>query len=256
MLIASDGLPTWSHFLWITLAMVGARTFGMSMNRIVDHQIDSRNPRTKQRHLPSGQLRIYEMGTMSISALGIFIICAWKLGPLCLYLAPVAAVYLTLYSYAKRFTWASSIGLGLALGIAPMGAWIGITNSVALTPFLLSASVAFWSTSFDIIYHIQDRDYYIQRGLHSMAQTFGERTSVKVAVLMDIGAISFLFLAGWSDDLSWPYYAGCFLAALVLVYKHISLNKIGASNIGPSFLRTNAYVSIAVLIGTLSAMLS
>ena len=89
-----------------------------------------------------------------------------------------------------------------------------------------------------------------------MAQTFGERISVKVAVLMDIGAISFLFLAGWSDDLSWPYYAGCFLAALVLVYKHIRLNKIGASNIGPSFLRTNAYVSIAVLIGTLSAMLS
>ena len=256
MLIASNGLPTWPHFFWITLAMVGARTFGMSMNRIVDHQIDLRNPRTKQRHLPSGQLKTYEMRIMSIVALGIFIISAWKLGPLCLYLAPVAAVYLTLYSYAKRFTWAASIGLGWALAIAPMGAWIGITNNFALTPFLISASVALWSASFDIIYHIQDQDYYIQKGLHSVAQRFGEVISVRVAVLMDIGAIFLLFIAGWSADLSWPYYPGCFLAALVLVYKHISLNKIGASNIGPVFLRTNSYVSIAVLIGTLSAVLS
>ena len=256
MLIASNGLPTWSQFLWITFAMVGARTFGMSMNRIVDHQIDLRNPRTKQRHLPSGQVRTSEMGSMSIVALGLFIICAWKLGPLSLYLAPVAAVYLILYSYAKRFTWASSIGLGWALAIAPMGAWIGVTNSFALTPFLLSASVALWSASFDVIYHIQDRDYYIQSGLHSMAERFGKAVSVKVAVLMDIGAIFLLLTAGGAADLSWPYYTGCFLAALVLAYKHLSLGKIGSSNIGPAFLRTNAYVSIAVLIGTLSAVLS
>ena len=166
MVLAADGLPTWHQFIWITIAMVTARTIGMSANRIIDHSIDSRNPRHSQRHLPSGKLQILDVMILNISSLIIFFVASAQLNKLALILAPVAAVYIIVYPYAKRFTWAASVILGWALAIAPSAAWIGVTGNLTWNPVLLSLSVALWASSFDILYHTQDKEFYSKDGTY------------------------------------------------------------------------------------------
>ena len=164
MVLAANGLPAWEKILWITVAMVSARTLGMSANRIIDRTIDAQNPRTAMRHLPAGLLRLSDMVALSLIAGVVFFIAAALLNPLALTLAPVAAAYLIFYPYTKRFTWAASFFLGWALAIAPSAAWIGVQGSLAWAPVVLSTSVALWAAGFDILYHAQDKQFYADRG--------------------------------------------------------------------------------------------
>ena len=172
MILAADGLPSLHQFLWITIAMVAARTVGMSANRIIDRDIDAKNPRASARHLPAGLLNVTEMVGLIIVSLSIFILAAAQLNTLALILAPVAAAYLIIYPFTKRFTWAANLLLGWALAIAPSAAWIAVQGSLSFEPVLLSLAVAFWAGSFDILYHTQDLSFHLREQLHSVAARF------------------------------------------------------------------------------------
>ena len=254
MLLAASGLPSWDKVFWITAAMVGARTFGMSANRILDRSIDALNPRTAGRHLPVGLLNVADVGVPATAALALLFVAAWQLNPLALALAPVAAAYLALYPLTKRFTWTANLLLGCALAMAPSAAWIGVTGSLDYAPVLLSAAVALWAGSFDIMYHTQDRDFYEQRGLHSVAQKFGVRAAFVWARALDGLALAALTGTGVVLGLAFPYYLGCLGAAALLVYKHTLVSADDMSRMGFAFFRINAYVSTLVLAATVAAL--
>ena len=257
---AARWYPTIHQFIWISVAMVGARTVGMSANRIIDRYIDAQNPRNASRHLPSGKLSVRDMTLLTLAALAIFIFAAYMLTdslskPLALILAPVAVAYLIFYPYTKRFTWASNLLLGWALAIAPSAAWIGITGSLTWQPVLLSLAVALWAGSFDILYHTQDYDFQKQAGLHSVASRFGIVGAFWWARVMDGLALVTLIALGIWLTVSWPYYIGIALAASFLIYKHRLVSPDDLSSLGMAFFRINAYVSTTMLIATHLAVL-
>ena len=252
--------PTIHQFIWISVAMVGARTVGMSANRIIDRYIDAQNPRNASRHLPSGKLSVRDMTLLTLAALAIFVFAAYMLTdslskPLALILAPVAVAYLIFYPYTKRFTWLSNLLLGWALAIAPSAAWIGITGSLTWQPVLLSLAVAIWAGSFDILYHTQDYEFQKQAGLHSVASRFGIVGAFWWARVMDGLALVALIALGIWLALSWPYYIGIALAAGFLIYKHRLVSPNDLSSLGMAFFRINAYVSITMFVATLLAVL-
>ena len=255
MVLAADGLPTWHQFTWITVAMVSARTVGMSANRIIDRHIDARNPRNADRHLPSGKLKVWEMIVMTLASLGVLFFAAAQLNSLALALAPVAAAYLIIYPYTKRFTWAANLLLGWALAIAPAAAWIGVTGRLTWEPVVLSLAVALWAGSFDTLYHIQDLEFYRRESLYSLAQRFGMAAAFRWAGVLDAMAVGCLLALGIWMELSWPYYVGWALAAGLLVYKYRLISPGDASRQGTAFFRINAYVSTTVFVGAIVAVL-
>lgn len=255
MILAADGLPALDKFVWISVAMVGARTVGMAANRIIDRYIDARNPRNASRHLPTGKLSVRDMTLLTLVALAVFVFAAAMLNPLALALSPVAVAYLIFYPYTKRFTWASNLLLGWALAIAPTAAWVGVTGSLAWQPVLLSLGVALWAGSFDILYHTQDYDFQKREGLHSVATRFGIIGAFRFARIMDGLALIALLALGLWMALNWPYYIGLALAAGFLIYKHRLVSPDDLSKLGMAFFRINAYVSTTMLAATLIALL-
>ena len=241
--------------IWITLAMVGARTFGMLMNRVIDRHIDAINPRTKDRDLPSGKMTANSILIIAIFALMLFICSAFMLNTLAFYLAPIVAVYMMVYSYTKRFTWLSSFFLGLVLAIAPSGAWIGINGSIGFEPIILSTAVALWATSFDILYHVQDVDFYSNNQLYSFSSRFGVGFSVRVARLLDFLAVLLLILLGIVASIGWIYYIGPIIVSYILFYKHRYISYHGVIKGGHIFFRLNPLVSLSVFFSILASLM-
>ena len=256
MVLAAEGLPTWSQFMWITVSMVSARTLGMAANRFVDRQIDARNPRTSGRHLPVGAIKSHEIVTLGVVSTIVFFFAASRLNNFALALSPVAAVYMMAYPYSKRITWAANLMLGWVLAIAPVGAWIGVKGSLDWGILLLSLAVACWASAFDILYHVQDHNFYVRESLHSVAQRFGVENAFWIARFLDIVAIISLVGAGLWMDLGSPYFVGCLIAAGVMAYKYFVVTPTDVSRMGGTFMRTNAYVSITMLISTLTATMA
>ena len=254
MTLAAGGFPGWPTFIWITVAMVSARTVGMSANRVIDRHIDAKNPRASGRHLPQGLLSAAEMVGLAIVSFGIFMFAAAMLNTLALALAPVAAAYLTLYPYTKRFTWAANLLLGWALAISPSAAWIGVTGSLSMEPVLISLAVAMWAGSFDIIYHTQDVEFHHANKLNSVAARFGVVNAFRIARSMDVMALVCLVSLGIWMSLAWPYFTGCAVAAGILVYKYALVSPADLSKMRVAFGRVNAYVSISMLTGTVWAV--
>ena len=255
MILAARGLPIWSQFIWISVAMVGARTVGMAANRIIDRHIDARSPSKSSRHLPSGLLKTSEMIVLTLLASVVFLFAAYQLNMLALILAPVAAAYLVFYPYTKRFTWSSNLLLGWALAISPSAAWIGVTGSLSWIPVLLSAAVAIWAGSFDILYHSQDFDFQRKEGLHSVASRFGVVAAFRWSKVMDVIAVCVLIAVGVLASLAWPFYIGVAAAAGLLIYRHSLISPEDTSRMGIAFMRVNAYVSTSVFIGTALALM-
>ena len=241
--------------IWITLAMVGARTFGMLMNRVIDRHIDAINPRTKDRDLPSGKMTANSILIIAIFALMLFICSAFMLNTLAFYLAPIVAVYMVIYSYTKRFTWLSSFFLGWVLAIAPSGAWIGINESLGFEPIILSVAVALWATSFDILYHVQDVDFYSNNQLYSFSSRFGVGFSVRVARLLDFLAVLLLILLGIVASIGWIYYIGPIIVSYILFYKHRYISYHGVIKGGHIFFRLNPLVSLSVFFSILASLM-
>ena len=254
MALAADGWPGWEKFIWITVAMVSARTVGMSANRVIDRHIDARNPRSADRHIPAGLLSAPEMTALALVAFAVFLFAAYSLNTLALILAPVAAAYLVFYPYTKRFTWTANLLLGWALAISPSAAWIGVTGSLTLEPVLLSLAVALWAGSFDIIYHTQDYEFQRENGLNSVASRFGVRNAFRIARSLDAAAVAALLALGVWMSLGLPFFVACAVAATILWYKYRLVSPDDMSRMGVAFGRINAYVSTTMLVGTLLAI--
>ena len=255
MILSIQKLPTIQTFLWITIAMITARTFGMAMNRIIDNQIDSKNPRTAERHIPKGLLSIKEVLVPTLASALIFFFASFQLNLVALILAPIALLYLSIYPYTKRFTWTANILLGWALAIAPSAAWIGVTGSYNIIPFLLSLAVAFWAGSFDILYHSQDIEFQSKNNLHSVAKKFGIKNAFLISKIMDVLSMMSLLTVGFILDLNYVYFFACLSATFLMIYKYMLISPDDLSKMGIAFLRINAFVSCSMLLGTLLAII-
>ncbi len=254
MVLAAEGWPGWHAFIWINVAMFGARTLAMSGNRVINAKEDAINPRTQSRHLPQGLLTPAEViGMMGVSA-GIFFVAAYQLNTLALILAPVAAAYVVLYSYAKYVTWACNLMLGWALAIAPAGAWIGVTGRLDPEAVLLSFAVAMWAGGFDIIYGCTDYDFDRSQGIKSVPVKFGIAGALRLVRVMHLlSAASLLALGIWMG-LGPLYYVGWAVAVALLVYENSLVKPNDLSRVGVAFFRVNSYISVQLLAFTILAI--
>ncbi len=230
--------------LWIVVAMVGARSAAMGFNRILDADIDARNPRTRMRHLPAGLLSTgFAWGFVAVSVV-VFLLAARALNPLCLKLAPAAMAVLFFYSFTKRFTTFSHLILGLSLGIAPAAAWIAVAGSLDPRILWLSAAVTFWTAGFDIIYACQDYEFDQREGLFSLPRRFGISGALWIARFFHVIMIACLIALAVTFELGWLSLVGIGAIILLLAYEH-SLVKAGdLSRVDAAFFTVNGYVSV------------
>ncbi|ABO50711.1 4-hydroxybenzoate octaprenyltransferase [Desulforamulus reducens MI-1] len=237
-------IPSLHNILWITLAMVGARTAAMSFNRLVDRHIDARNPRTANRALPKGLLKSPEVWLYVFVSFGLLAISAYNLSPLAFQLFPVAVFALSFYSYTKRFTWTCHFWCGVALGLAPLGAWIAITGSFHPAPLLLGLGVLLWVAGFDIIYACDDYDFDRKEGIFSIPARFGIKKALTISTLIHTLAPLCFLGVGIMLQLGWLYYMGVALAAGLLSYQHILVTPNDLSRTGVAFFNLNGTLSV------------
>ena len=254
MLLAAGGWPGWHAFIWINVAMAGARTLGMAANRFVHHKEDAVNPRTANRHLPMGLIRPVEVMVMMAAATAVLFLAAAQLNPLALALAPVAAIYVVLYSYAKYFTWGCHFVLGWALAIAPTAAWIGVTGRLDLQPVLLSLAVATWAGGFDVIYGCADLEFDRGYGVKSIAGRFGVGGALITAKVMHGASAASLLALGFWLDLGILYYTGLAIAVALLIYENSLVTPTNLSKLNSPFFRYNSVISLVLLTFTVLDM--
>lgn len=228
--------------------MVGARTFAMGINRIVDIEIDVRNPRTRDRALPAGLMTRAEALFFTAFALGIFIIATFQLDIISRYLLPVAVLPMVVYPYAKRFTWASHLILGLVYMMVPTGVWIAVTGQLTLASIILGAGAGFWVAGFDTLYACQDVEVDRQQGLHSLAADFGLSRGFLFARLFHLLTIVTLTLAGLFLEASYLYYVGIVAFLLLLIYEHRIISPHDFSRLNESFFIMNGIISVSFFV--------
>jgi len=249
-LLAARGLPSAAQLFWILLAMIGARTAAMGLNRLIDADIDARNPRTATRAIPAGLLSKGSVALFILISLLLLLFAAYKLNPLCLKLSPLAVFFLVLYSYCKRFTALAHVVLGICLAAAPIGAWIAIRGEVTLPPLLLGAAVMFWVAGFDILYALQDLEFDRQAGLHSIPVKLGVTGSLWLARIFSLVMIALLIWLCVSEALGIPFICGIVAVALLLGYEHWLLRDGDLSRLDLAFFTMNGYVSIIIFVAT------
>ena len=237
-----------SKLLWITLAMVGARSAAMTFNRIADNRIDAANPRTAKRALPAGLLDVRFAVAFTIISSALFLIAAWQLNRLTLILSPIALGSVLLYSFTKRFTSFSHLILGWCLAIAPSGAWIAIQGRLTFVPVLLSLCVMLWTAGFDILYACQDYDFDRSAGLHSMPRRLGIRRALWVARVIHALMFAALIVFAWVANLSWLGVAGVIATGILLVYQNSIVKEDDLSRLNAAFFTTNAFVSVILFV--------
>jgi 4-hydroxybenzoate polyprenyltransferase len=245
---ASGTLPSWHQLLWIVVAMVGARSAAMTMNRIADIEYDRRNPRTASRALPAGELSVGFARAFTILAAAVLVFAAWRLNPLALKLSPVALAVLFFYSYTKRFTSWSHFALGFSLGISPAAAWIAIRGSLDWRVLILCAAVTLWVGGFDVLYACQDVEFDKAAGLHSIPKKFGIARALLLARAMHIVMVALLAWLAWSFHLAWPAWAGIAVVAALLAYEHSLVKPNDLSKMNAAFFTVNGYISLLFLL--------
>jgi 4-hydroxybenzoate polyprenyltransferase len=245
---AAGGLPTWRQIAWIVVAMVGARSAAMTMNRIVDLDYDRRNPRTANRALPTGQLSVGFAWTFTIAASALLVVAAWQLNPLAFKLSPVALAVLFLYSYTKRFTSWSHFVLGFCLGISPAAAWIAIRGSLDWRMLILCAAVTLWVGGFDVLYACQDIAFDKAAGLYSIPKRFGVTRALLFARGAHVVMVGLLMWLARSFALGWAAWAGIAVVAALLIYEHSLVKPNDLSKINAAFFTVNGYISLLFLL--------
>ena len=244
LVVAANGLPPLRTFLMVIICMVFARTAAMLFNRLVDWSLDQRNPRTASRH--SLVSKPAALVLLAVSSAG-FVLAAGAINRLTFLLAPVALVVIFFYSLTKRFTSGTHFFLGLALAIAPVGAWIAQTGRIDLAPVVLGAGVICWVTGFDLIYATQDYDFDRREGIRSLVVTLGITRSLRLAQLLHLAMFAALIAFGLSAKLGFSYYCGMPLVAGALFYEH-KTEKLNLAGINRAFFQSNAFVSAVFLI--------
>jgi 4-hydroxybenzoate polyprenyltransferase len=251
MLLAAGGWPGWRTFFLVTLAMVGARTMAMALNRLIDWPIDALNPRTKDRHLPRGLVKPWETLFLALLGLALLVYAGLSLNPLTARLLPVAVFFLTVYSYTKRFTWLCHYVLGLTIGAAAAGGWIAVTGSFAPTAYWLWAGVALWIAGFDILYATQDYAFDRAHGVKSIPARFGIPLALGIARVSHALAWLALLLAGVSYGAGPLYFLGLILVGGLLLYEHRLVSPEDLSQVDRAFFQANVGVSVGMFLSIL-----
>jgi 4-hydroxybenzoate polyprenyltransferase len=249
-LLAIRGLPDGRQLLFIVLAMVGARTAAMAMNRLIDADIDAKNPRTATRAIPAGLLSKGAVFGAIILSVALLLWSAAMLNPLCLKLSPIALFFLVLYSYCKRFTALAHVVLGICLAAAPIGAWVALRGTIELPAIVLGLIVLFWVSAFDMLYALQDIEYDRSAGLHSIPVAMGVNGSLWLARLFHLVTVGLLVWLIILLGLGVWFWIGCGLMALMLLYEHWLLRGGDLTRLDAAFFTMNGYISLTFLAAT------
>jgi len=245
--LASEGMPDIGKLMWILIAMFTARNSAMAFNRIVDVKIDKLNPRTKDRALPARKSTAKQYWVFLILSSLVFLFSAFMLNSLAFALSPVALVIVFGYSFAKRFTSLSHLWLGVAISIAPVGAWVAVREEISIESLVLGAAVVFWLVGFDIIYSCMDVDSDKDNNLHSVPQKFGVRTALRLAFSSHCMMIIFLTSLLFIPTLGWVYFFGVTLTAGLLFYEHSLVRVDDLSHVNVAFFNINGIISILLM---------
>lgn len=246
-LLSTDGWPGVGPMAWITLAMVGARTLAMSLNRLIDAELDAANPRTAGRELPTGALTRAQVVLLCALALALYLVAVFQLDPLVRWLWPIPVVLFVVYPYLKRFTWLCHLWLGASLGLAPVGAWVAITGELPWQAWALGGAVCLWVAGFDVFYALFDREHDLGAGLHSWATRFGVRGAFAGARVMHGGVVVLLALAGAGLEVGVWYWLGVAVVSALLAYEHLIVRPDDLRRLDAAFFTVNGVLAIAFL---------
>jgi len=247
MLLALGESPSASDWLWVTVAMVGARTLAMSLNRLIDAEVDSRNPRTASRELPAGTLSRGQVLALCAGSLALFLVAVFQLDPVVRWLWPIPVFFFVVYPYLKRVTWLCHLWLGCSLGLAPIGAWVAVTGELPWQAWTLGGAVALWVAGFDLFYSLFDLEHDREQGLHSWATRFGERGVFAAARVFHLGTVGLLALAGLGLDVGLLYWLGVVAVAALLAYEHSLVRPGDLRRLDAAFFTVNGVISIVFL---------
>jgi 4-hydroxybenzoate polyprenyltransferase len=243
--LAVDGVPSAGDLIWITVAMVGARSLAMALNRLIDARIDARNPRTASRELPSGRLAAWHVVAFCLASLAVFLAAVWQLDPLVRWLWPIPVVGFVVYPYLKRFTWLGHLCLGAVDGLAPVGAWVAITGELPWQAWTLGAAVAFWIAGFDLFYSLFDLEVDRAQGLHSWATRWGVEGTFAGARAFHVLTVALLAAAGLGLDVGVLYWVGVAVVAALLLYEHSLVRPGDLRRLDAAFFTVNGAISVA-----------
>jgi 4-hydroxybenzoate polyprenyltransferase len=243
--LALDGVPSAHDLLWITLAMAGARSLAMALNRLIDAQIDARNPRTAGRELPSGALSSAQVWAFCGLSLAVFLVAVWQLDPLVRWLWPIPVAGFVIYPYLKRFTWLTHLWLGAVDGLAPVGGWVAVTGELPWEAWALGVAVAAWVAGFDVLYALFDASVDRAQGLHSWVTRFGERSAFAGARALHVLAVVALGAAGVGLRAGAFYWLGVAVVAALLLYEHSLVRPGDLRRLDAAFFTMNGVISLA-----------
>jgi 4-hydroxybenzoate polyprenyltransferase len=243
-LLAVDGWPGLADMVWVTVAMAGARTLAMSLNRLVDAELDARNPRTASRELPSGALSRTQVLAFCAVSLAVFFVAVSQLDPIVRWLWPIPAVMFVIYPYLKRVTWLCHVWLGMCLGLAPVGAWLAVSGTAPWEAWAIGGAVALWVAGFDLFYSLFDLEHDRAEGLHSWATRFGERGVFAGARVLHVGTVVLLAAAGVGLDVSVFYWLGVAATAVLLAYEHSIVHPGDLRRLDAAFFTLNGVISV------------
>jgi 4-hydroxybenzoate polyprenyltransferase len=255
MLLALGEVPGAGDWLWVTLAMIGARTLAMGLNRLVDAEGDARNPRTATRELPAGALTRAQVLALCAGALALFLVAVFQLDPLVRWLWPIPVALFFVYPYLKRATWLCHQWLGVSLGLAPVGAWAAVTGALPWQAWALGAAVALWVAGFDLFYSLFDLEHDRAEGLHSWAVRWGERGVFAGARLHHLGTAVLLVLAGLGLGVGLAYWLGAAVVAALLLYEHSLIRPGDLRRLDAAFFTVNGVISVVFLCFVLADVL-
>lgn len=251
---APEGTLSAADVLWITVAMVGARSLAMAINRFVDAEIDARNPRTAIREIPSGALTRVQVTAFMVASMALLVMSTAFLDPITQYVWPIPVALFVLYPYTKRFTWLCHMVLGICVGLAPTGAWLAIQGDLSAIPIVLTASIALWVAGFDVIYASQDAEIDHVEGLKSIPVRFGLARGLVLTRVAHIGTVVGLTWVGVLGELSWPYFVGVAGCAALLAYENAIVSADDMSRADAAFFTINGFVGILYAVGVFSAL--
>jgi 4-hydroxybenzoate polyprenyltransferase len=247
-LLAVNAVPSGHDLLWITVAMVGARSLAMALNRLIDAGIDARNPRTAGREIPSGKLSIFAVLVFCLASLLVFLVAVWQLNPVVRWLWPIPVAAFVIYPYLKRFTWTCHLWLGAVDGLAPVGAWVAVTGKLPWQAWALGGAVATWVAGFDLFYSLFDLEIDREQGLHSWATRFGERGAFVGARLMHLATVGLLVAVGLGLPVDAWYWAGVIAVAGLLLWEHTLIRPGDLRRLDAAFFTMNGVISVAFFV--------
>jgi 4-hydroxybenzoate polyprenyltransferase len=247
-LLAVNAFPSGHDLLWITLAMVGARSLAMGLNRLIDAGIDARNPRTASRELPSGALSAAQVVVFCAASLALFLAAVWQLDPIVRWLWPIPVVGFVIYPYLKRWTWLCHVWLGAVDGLAPVGAWVAVTGKLPWQSWALGAAVAFWVAGFDLFYSLFDAEVDRRQSLHSVATRFGTRGVFTGARILHAATVGALVAVGLGLPVGAWYWVGVAAVAVLLAYEHTLVRPGDLHRLDAAFFTMNGVIAVVFLV--------